>query len=156
MKEIHTNVSQRTLKIRKEYRARIELLRNRLGLLSGEDRLLMTMYLERENSFRQIARLAGVSDTVIARRINKLTKRLLDGEYISCLRNHNKFGKTDMSIAKDYFLMGLSIKKIAAKRHLTYYRARETIKKIRQTLTTMQPDSVQDTNQAEQASARFN
>jgi len=119
MKKMHSNLSQITSKAKKEYLTRIDLLRTRMNLLTGKDKLLMTMYLDKGNSFRQMARLAGVNDTIIARRIHKLIKRLIDGEYITCLRNCNKFTKTEMAIAKDYFLTGLSMKKIAAKRQLT-------------------------------------
>jgi len=137
MEKIHKNISQRTLKARDNYRDRIDLLRSRAGLLAGKDKLLMTMYLENGNSFRQIARLAGVSEAAIGRRIRKITKRLLNGEYITCLRSRNEFTKTEMDIAKDYFLLGLSIRKIAARRHCSYYHVRETLKKIQQLVTTI-------------------
>ena len=130
MKRIHKNISQRALKAKNDYRDRIDLLRSRAALLTGRDRLLMTMYLEKGNSFRQMARLAGVNETCIARRIHKVAKRLIDGEYITCLRNRDRFTADELAIAKDYFLLGLSMKKIAAKRHLTYYHTRETMKKI--------------------------
>ena len=122
-------------KDKNEYRDRIDLLRSRVNLLTGKDKLLMTMYLENANSFRQMARLAGVNETRIARRIHKVTKRLIDGEYITCLRNSKKFSKTEMAIAKDYFLLGLSMKKIAGKRRRSYYRVRETLKKIQRLVT---------------------
>ena len=70
MKRIHTKISERTLKDKNEYRDRIDLLRSRVNLLTGKDKLLMTMYLENSNSFRQMARLAGVNETRIARRIH--------------------------------------------------------------------------------------
>jgi len=130
MKEMHANITHTTLEAKNERRDRIDLLRSRIHLLTGRDRLLMTMYLETGNSIRQIARVAGVVDTIIARRIRKLTKRLLDGEYITCLRNRNKFTKTEMAVAKDYFLTGLSMKTIAAEHHLTYYHTRETVRRI--------------------------
>lgn len=130
MKTIHTNISPMTSKAKNEYRDRIDLLRSRVNLLTGKDKLLMTMYLENGNSFRQMARLAGTNEASIARRIHKVTKRLIDGEYITCLRNRDKFTETEMAIAKDYFLLGLSIRKIAGKRHRTYYRVREILKKI--------------------------
>jgi len=130
MEEIHANITQKALEAKNERRDRIDLLRSRIHLLTGRDRLLMTMYLERGNSIRQIARVAGIDDTMMARRIRKLTKRLLDGQYITCLRNRNKFTKTEMTIAKDYFLTGLSIKTIAAEHHLTYYHTRETVRRI--------------------------
>lgn len=130
MKEIHANIPQSTSTAKNAYRDRIDLLRSRAGLLTGKDKLLMTMYLENGNSFRQMARLTGVNEASIARRIHKVIKRLIDGEYITCLRNRNKFTGTEMGIAKDYFLLGLSMKKIAKKHDSTYYRVRETLKKI--------------------------
>jgi len=134
MKEIHLNIPQKTLEAKNWYRDRVDLLRGRLDLLKGKDKVLMTMYLENGNSFWQMARLAGVSETSIARRIHKLTKRLIDGEYIICLRNRNKFTGRQMAIAKDYFLRGLSMRKIAAKRHWTYYRVHQNLKKIQDIL----------------------
>ena len=134
MKKIHKNISQKTLEAKNQYRDEIDLLRGRLNLLNGKDKVLMTMYLENGNSFRQIARLTGISDTSIARRINKLTKRLLDSQYIICLRNRDKLTREQMTIAKDYFLRGLSIRKIAIKRYRSFYHIRETMKKIQSIL----------------------
>ncbi len=122
-------------KDKNEYRDRIDLLRSRVNLLTGKDRLLMTMYLENTNSFRQMARLAGVNETSIARKIHKVTKRLIDGEYITCLRNRDKFSKRELAVAKDYFLLGLSMKKIAGKQRWSYYHVRETLKKIQRLVT---------------------
>ncbi len=134
MKKIHVNISQTTLEAEKRRRDELDLLRSRLNLLNGKEKVLMTMYLENGSSFRQIARLAGVSDTSIARRIKILTERLTDGEYRTCLRNRDKFTRDQMTIAKDYFLMGVSKSKIAAKRHWSCYHVRETIIKIKSIL----------------------
>jgi predicted DNA-binding protein YlxM (UPF0122 family) len=135
MKETPAKTPEETLKDNKEYRDRIDLLRSRVSLLSGKDKVLMTMYLENSNSFRQMSRLAGVNESSIARQINRVTKRLLDGEYITCLRNRDKFSKREMGVAKDYFLSGLSMKKIAGKRRCSYYRVRKTLKKIQRLVT---------------------
>ena len=134
MRNIHTNISQKTLEDKNRYRDEIDLLRGRLNLLDGKDKVLMTMYLENGNSFRQIARLTGISDTSIARRINRLTKRLLDSQYIICLRNRDKFNREQMTIAKDYFLTGMSMREIAIKRCWSCYHVRETIIKIKSIL----------------------
>jgi predicted DNA-binding protein YlxM (UPF0122 family) len=109
-----------------------DLLRHRIKLLRGEDKLLMIMYLEKGNSFRQMAKLAGVHETIIARRIHKITKRLLYGEYITCLRNSKRFSAIELSIAREYFLTGLSMRGIARKRQITYYQVRKVLRKIRQ------------------------
>ena len=134
MKTIHSNISQNNLDNKNKNRAKIDLLRSRLNHLEGKDRLLMTVYLENGNNTFQISRLTGLCRTSISRRINLLTMRLLDGRYIVCLRNRRKFNKHQIAIAKDYFLTGLSIKKIALKRHRSRYRVTETIKKIKSIL----------------------
>ena len=138
MEKVHKNIPQSTLTAKNACRDRIDLLRSRVSLLAGKDKVLMTMYLENGNSFRQMARLVGVNEASIARRIHKVTKRLIDGEYITCLRNRNKFTGIELDIAKDYFLLGLSMKKIAKKRNSTYYHVRETLKKIQRLVTTIE------------------
>ncbi|MGA1980478.1 MAG: hypothetical protein ABSG99_07975 [Sedimentisphaerales bacterium] len=130
MKKIHENIPQSSVKTKAEYRDRIDLLRSRVGLLKGKDKVLMTMYMENGNSFRQMARLSGVNEASIARRIHKVTERLMNGEYITCLRNRDRFDRGELDIAKDYFLAGLSMKKIATKRDSTYYSVRKTLRKI--------------------------
>jgi len=136
MERIHANISQSTLGGKNEYRDRIDLLRSRAEMLVGKDKILMTMYLKNGNSFRQMARLVGVNETTISRRIHRVIKRLVDGEYITCLRNRDKFTKAEMDVAKDYFLLGMSIRKIANKHHISYYRVRETLKKIQSLVET--------------------
>lgn len=130
MGRIHNNISQKSLQARNEVRDRIDLLRSRIALLTGKDRLLMTMYLDNANTFRQMARLAGVNEANIARRIHKIIKRLIDGEYITCLRNREIFSNAEMVIAKQYLLLGWSIRKIASEQGCSYYYARKSLKKI--------------------------
>ncbi|HDY88067.1 MAG TPA: transposase family protein [bacterium] len=134
MKNIHPNISLSAAENRNVYRDGIELLLGRVSLLSGKDRVLMTMYLENGNTFYQMAQLVGVNEVTIARRIQKITRRLMEGEYIECLRNRDKFNRKEMNIARDYFLGGLSIKKIAVKRKMSYYGVRERVNKIRKTI----------------------
>jgi DNA-directed RNA polymerase specialized sigma subunit len=111
-------------------RDRLDVLRSRVNLLSGEDKLLMTMYLENGNSFRQLARLTGVNEANVARRIRRITRRLLNGRYVMCIRHRDKLTKKEMAIAKDYFLMGLSQKKIAWKRNCSLYRVIKILRRI--------------------------
>ncbi len=134
MKKIHVNISPKTLEAKNQHRDENDLLRSRLILLDGKDKVLMSMYLENGNSFRQIARLTGISEARIARRIHGLTKRLIDGQFIVCLRNRDKFTPEQMTIAKDYFLIGLSISKIATIRRRSCYHVRQTIKNIQNIL----------------------
>ncbi len=138
MKRIHANIPESSTEARIEFRDRLELLRHKVSMLSGEDRLLMTMYIENGNSFRQMARLIGIKDDRISRRIHKVTKRLMKNEYIICRRNHFRFSREERNIAKEYFMEGLSIKKIADKKDCTYYSVRKTLKKIQKILAQLQ------------------
>ena len=135
MKRVHENIAEQTNNVKGRHRGGIELLRSRLNLLSGTDKLLMTMYIEHGNSIRQIARIRGVTETKVARRIRSITKRLTDGPYIDCLRNRDKLTGQQLAVAKDYYLMGLSIRRIAAKRRWSYYRVRDTINEIQSIMT---------------------
>jgi len=114
----------------RKYGSRLELLESRIELLAGTEKLLMTMYLKNGNSFYQMARLAGVNEVTIARRIHKIIKRLLDGEYITCLRNRDKFSNCEMAVAKDYLLTGLSMRGIARHQRCSRYRVRQTLGKV--------------------------
>ena len=129
---VHDNIDSGQLTAQRTIRDRIDLLESRIELLSGKDRLLMTMYLRNGNTFRQMARLAGVNDATISRQIHRVTKRLLDGEYITCLRNRGKLTRQELAIAKDYFLEGLSQGKIAQKRGWAIYSVRQSLKKIQE------------------------
>ena len=141
MDGIRKNIPEELLTAKEKYRDRADLLRNRLDMLSGKDKLLMKMYWENGNSLRQISRLAGVNRATIGRRINKLTERLMEGQYITCLRNRNRFTKREMAVANDYFMLGMSIKKNADKRNWSYYQVRRTLDKIQRLLATVSTES---------------
>jgi predicted DNA-binding protein YlxM (UPF0122 family) len=131
MKRIHENFPEQANKIRGLHRGRIELLAGRLKLLSGTDKVLMTMYIQNGNSIRQIARIRGVSEATIARRIRVISQRLVNGPYIDCLRCRERLTALQLSVAKDYYLKGLSMRRIAGKRRWSYYRVRDILTEIR-------------------------
>ena len=114
------------------YADRIDLLLARADILGGRDRALLKMYLERGSTIAQMAKLAGVSEATISRRIRKLMRILLDGEYITCLRNRSRFSLVEQAVVKDYFLDGFSQRAIARNRGVTVYRVRKTLFKIRE------------------------
>ena len=130
MNKVHSNISTKQTAVKNGRRDRIEMLYHRVDLLSGKDKILMTMYLRNGNSFGQIARLIGVDQATVGRRINKVMKRLVDGEYIACLRNRDKLSIAELEIARKYFLCGMSIRVIAEKQRLSYYRVRLIVKRI--------------------------
>ncbi len=141
MENINKDISENLQTSKEKYRDRVDLLLGRLGLLSGEDRLLMIMYWENGNSLRQISRLAGVDRKYVTRRIYNITERLMDGPYIDCLRYRHRFTLCEMAIAKDYFLSGISVQKIADKHDSSYYHVRQALQKIRCILENVRGES---------------
>lgn len=131
MENINKDISENLQTSKEKYRDRVDLLLSRIGLLSGQDKLLMVMYWEKGNSLRQISRLAGVDRKHVTRRIYNITERLMEGSYIDCLRYRDKFTLRQMAIAKDYFLSGISAQKIADKHNSSYYHVRQALQKIR-------------------------
>ncbi len=125
----------------------IELLRNRLFLLTGKDRVLMTMYLDDGHNFRQLSQLTGCNESSIARKIRTLSSRLLTCEYITCLKNRSKFTATELTIAKHYFLLGLPMKKIAVQTQRSYYSVRKTIKRINNILNNLTHQTIRNSKQ---------
>jgi predicted DNA-binding protein YlxM (UPF0122 family) len=121
----------------------VELLRCRIGLLTGKDRVMMEMYLDGTGTISQMARLAGVNEANIARSIHKIVRRLIDGQYITCLHNRDKFSDEELEISRDYFVDGLPMKEIADRREISYYRVRRTMRKI-QRLTSVQIDTAKE------------
>ena len=143
METIKENISEQLPAIKEKYRSEVDLLLSRIDLLSGRDRILMTMFWEKENSLSQIGKLAQINRNSLARRINKITRRLMEGKYIACLRNRDRFTGWQLDIAKDYFLTALSMKKIADRRNLTYYQVRKMIKTIKKKLEPVERKSTQ-------------
>jgi len=134
MREARKKTSRRKPPSRNWDRKSEDVLRNRLDLLDGNDRVLMKMYIEAGSSFRQMARLAGVNEVTVARRIRSTTRRLVNGQYLNCLRHREKLTAMELNIAKDYYLKALPMRSISARRGWSYYHTQRTICKIRRLL----------------------
>lgn len=111
-------------------REELDLVRDRINLLVGTDRAMMQMYLENGSSFRQLAELSGERATSVARRIRRLTRRLIDNSYTVCLRNRDRLSGLELVIARDYLVRGVSMRRIAQERDLSYYRVCRTVTAI--------------------------
>ena len=129
MKRIHSNISEGRL-VGELRRDGVDLVRQRIGLLSGKDKILMSMYYIDGCSFRQIAGLLDVNECNVSRRIRKITTRLLAGQYIRCLRNRQFFSSADLQIAKDYYVGGQTLRQIAAEGGCSFYEVRRAIERI--------------------------
>ena len=141
MGSIYTDVAEQALSSKANRRDSIDILCSRVGLLVGMDRVLMTMHFKNGTSFRQIAKLTRASAASVGRRINKLTRRLLEGEYLICLRNRDMFNSLEIDIARDYFLADLSVREIAVRRRTSRYNIQKTVKKIEKLIAVIKDDN---------------
>ena len=100
----------------------------------------MSMYLDNEMSYRQIALLLNASPGKISRRIRKIIFELTKGKFILCMKKRELFTRPEIDIAKDYFVGGLSIKQIAERKNMSIYQTRELLKEIRHNINTIQKE----------------
>jgi len=102
----------------------------RSEMLPSKDKALIQMYLSNVSSFGEMALFAGVSESTIARRVQRLTHRLLGGEYMKCLRRRGRLSRLEEAVARDHFLEGCSQKQIARKREFTVYQVRKAVRRL--------------------------
>jgi DNA-binding NarL/FixJ family response regulator len=112
----------------------MEVLRSRTTLLAGDERALLTLYLDSGSSMCQIARLTGLCRSTVSRRIRKVIARLCDETYPACVRQRGRFSERELILLKDYFVRGLSARGIARSRQVSLYRVRVTVRKARRFL----------------------
>ncbi|MBN2588476.1 MAG: hypothetical protein JXA96_01335 [Sedimentisphaerales bacterium] len=120
----------------------LNTIRNRFYLLGRQDRMIMSMYLDKEMSFRQIALLFNTNPNRISRRIRKIIFELSNGKFIFCMKKRERFTRYEMDIAKDYFVRGLSIKQIAQKKNTSFYHIRELLKEVRHNINKIQKEKL--------------
>jgi hypothetical protein len=110
----------------------ISLIKKRVHLLSGRDRLIMNMYLDDRITFGQMGRLLGVDPANVGRRVHRITQKLTGGEYIQCLKSRDRFTPDELAIARQHFLLGTSIRQIASDRSQSYYQTQQIVLRIKQ------------------------
>jgi hypothetical protein len=112
----------------------VEMIRQRAHVLSGTDRALVMLYLDKGRRFAEVSQLMGVCEGTVARRVGRIVRRLMDGQYITCLRHRGGLGRLGLAVAKDYLIDGLSVHAIAVRRNITVYRVRKALNEIRRLL----------------------
>lgn len=115
---------------RRQRAEQVEVIQRRMELLAEEDRLLVDMYINHGATFRQLSQLTGQSERVLSRRIRQQLERLLDGRYVAIVRAARQFSPRERGVAYDHFLLGLSLRAIAAKRALGVSQVRTSIARL--------------------------
>jgi len=106
---------------------RMDLLRMRSGLLRVQERAMLEMVFRGGYRPTHIARAMGLHPSNVSRRITKIVRRLAGGEYLSCLRQRERFSEPELAMAREYYLRGRSLNAIAAKLGLSRYGVRRLL-----------------------------
>lgn len=121
-------------------RDNIEMVRQKIWILRGTDKFLMSMYYIDGCSYRRIAGLMGVHEGTISRRIRKITSRLLAGQYIRCLRNKQFLSPEQLEMAREYYLRRRGLRQIAKRKGSSFYVIRREIERIETIIESMEKD----------------
>jgi transposase-like protein len=128
MQSIHSNVIADKEK-QFDMRGMFEQLSEKVDLLEGRDKIIMTMYLEQKISMTEIAKLVGITAGNMTRRIKRIARRLILAE--ACFKNRHLFTPKELEIISEYLLRGSSLKETAENCCCTYYLARKASKKVK-------------------------
>lgn len=118
----------------KDLRTETDKIRCRAQRLPDPERTLVTMYLDNANSYRQIARLTGLNESTVSRRIRKIIRKLRNDRLNAALVAGDTLTQRQKKIARDYFLLSMTLKQIADAHHTSYYNVRKTVRSIHKTL----------------------
>ncbi|MFA5783574.1 MAG: hypothetical protein WC962_01710 [Phycisphaerae bacterium] len=109
----------------------VESLCEKADQLAEPDRTLVRMYLENANSFRQMAKLLGVSEVTVSRRVKKIIARLNEPQTESLFNTKIRLKPKQRKIATAYFINGQGVETISRKYRLSCYKIRKVINSLR-------------------------
>lgn len=130
----YTTLTDKNITNIHELRGDMEKLRKRAEHLNEPERTLVRMYLDNNNSYRQLANLLGVSESTIARRLKRAFRRINSRNFTRITACKQSLEGKEKQIAHDHFISGLTCRQIARKHRMTYYMTRQTISKIKNLL----------------------
>jgi len=120
-----------------------DLILHRLSWLEEQDRLLLELVYEKGLSYRQIARLTGIRESSISRRVRKLTGRLLNRTYSLCLLHRSELSPMQLCIARNRYVLGKSRRDIACQLRITLYSVDRHLQRLEKILEPSFKKSIQ-------------
>jgi predicted DNA-binding protein YlxM (UPF0122 family) len=102
----------------------------RVDILSEKQRTLVRLFMN-SHSYSSIAKIAGVNEVTVARRLKKIARHISSNNFFAALSENNNLPAEKMEILKDYFVSSLAIKTIAKNKNLSFYSVRKMIRQMR-------------------------
>ncbi len=106
------------------------VIMGRAELLAQADRDLIEAVLIRNQSAASLARIMGVPERRVQRRVHRLMERLTGREFLDAARALDYLGETDARIARLRFCQGLPLRRISLMLNLSYHRLRRRVDRI--------------------------
>ena len=116
--------TQKTSK--KELLGIFEKLATRVDMLPVQQRTFVRLF-QSTGKYRPIAKMAGVHEANIARRLKKIAERISSNNFIAALSQNGSLPCETMEILKDYFVADLPMIRIAKNRNISCYKVRKII-----------------------------
>jgi hypothetical protein len=102
-------------------------LSTRVDMLPDKQRTFVRLFLGTQK-YRPIAKMAGVNEVTIARRLKRIAEQISSNNFIAALSQENNLSPEKMEILKDYFVTDLPMIRIAKNRNLSCYMVRKIIR----------------------------
>ena len=113
------------------YREHINTIVSRSDQLGKMDRIVVRLYFIDGYTLDQIAAVAGVSPAQMSRRFKRLLKRIRSCEFAGYLHIHTRLSRFERRIGRDYFIRGISMRRISLDTGCSLYRIRQIVAGIR-------------------------
>ncbi len=107
-----------------------ELHTARVEMLNNEQITLVKIFQNRP-SFRAIAKMAGVNEATIARRLKKIARFISSESFSAALSRKYNVPQEKMNVIAKHFINGLSIRAITQNTGLSVYKIRKIISQMR-------------------------
>ena len=101
----------------------------RVKMLSDEQ-ITLVRFFQNTPNYRVIAKMAGVNEATIARRLKKIARHISGNNFFAALSENDNLPAEKMEILKDYFVSGLSVKIIAQNRNVSTYLVKKIVRQM--------------------------
>ena len=106
------------------------VIMGRAELLAPADRDLIEAVFLRNQSAASLARIMGIPERRLQRRVHRLMERLTSPEFLDAARALDYLAEMDARIARLRFCQGLPLRRIALMLNLSYHRLRRRVDRI--------------------------
>ena len=107
-----------------------EVFETSVDMLSVEQ-ITLVRFFQNTPIYRVIAKMAGVNEATIARRLKKIARRISSDDFTAALSLKDDVPPEKIKIIRNHFVNGMSARAIAKNTGLSYYKINIIIREMR-------------------------